>query len=235
MHRSVAFAFLLGLALPAQAETVTGATARQALAFDEVVVVATKRETDIRDVAADVTVLDSAELQAILSTSLADAFRFVPGVTHESSGSRFGTEGITIRGIGGNRIAMELDGVPLSQQFDIGNFSNATRDFADTGLLGQVEVLRGPASAMYGGSALGGVVSMRTLDRQFASDGPTGGNASALYHGVDESSNLQRASRSRASGRHYCLAPATATAPNATRPRSTTRWTTRISNVMPGS
>jgi len=192
MHRSVAFAFLLGLALPGQAETVTGATARQALPFDEVVVVATKRETDIRDVAADVTVLDSAELQAILSTSLADAFRFVPGVTHESSGSRFGTEGITIRGIGGNRIAMELDGIPLSTQFDIGNFSNATRDFADTGLLGQIEVLRGPASAMYGSSALGGVVSMRTLDpRQFASDGRTGGSGSALYRGVDESSNLQ--------------------------------------------
>jgi len=192
MHRPIALTFLLGFALPAQAETAAGATARQALPFDEVVVVATKRETDIRDVAADVTVLDSAELQATLSTSLSDTFRFVPGITHESSGSRFGTEGITIRGIGGNRIAIELDGVPLSQQFDVGNFSNATRDFGDTGLLGQVEVLRGPASAMYGGSALGGVVSMRTLDpRQFLSDGPSGGSGSALYRGLDESSNLQ--------------------------------------------
>ena len=135
-----------------------------ALSFDEIVVVATKRATSIRDVAADVTVLRSADLRATMTTSLEDTFRYIPGVTHQSSGSRFGTEGITIRGIGGNRIALELDGVPLSDQFDIGNFSNATRDFADAGLLGQVEVMRGPASALYGGSALGGVVAMSTLD-----------------------------------------------------------------------
>ena len=175
---------------PALADIATGRASGTAMAFDEVVVVATKRETSIRDVAADVTVLDDADLQAILSTSLADALRFVPGVAHESSGSRFGTEGITIRGIGGNRIAMELDGVPLSDQFDIGNFSNATRDFADTGLLGQVEVMRGPASALYGGSALGGVVAMRTLDpRHFNSDGTTSGSAGAFYRGLDASTN----------------------------------------------
>lgn len=192
MYRTTAVFLIIIFALPAIADTTQGDTTGNALAFDEVVAVATKRETGIRDVAADVTVLDRAELQSILSTSLADAFRFVPGVSHASSGSRFGTEGITIRGIGGNRIAMELDGVPLSDQFDIGNFSNATRDFADTGLLGQVEVLRGPASALYGSSALGGVVAMRTIDpRQYGSDGLTTGSAAALYRGLDESSNLQ--------------------------------------------
>ncbi len=190
MYRFLISALALGSALPLGAEPVS--TSDSAANFDEIVVVATKRETGIRDVAADVTVLDSAELQSILSTSLADAFRFVPGVAHEASGSRFGTEGVTIRGIGGNRIALELDGVPLSQQFDIGNFSNATRDFADTGLLGNIEVLRGPASALYGSSALGGVVSMRTLDpRRYASDGPPGGSATALYRGIDDSRNLQ--------------------------------------------
>ena len=71
------------------------------LAFDEVVVTATKRATSIRDVAADVTLLRGTDLRATMATSLEDTFRFVPGVTHESSGSRFGTEGITIRGIRG--------------------------------------------------------------------------------------------------------------------------------------
>jgi len=192
MHRLALTLLSLGAAPLAIAGTATGVSGGSAMAFDEIVVVATKRETSIRDVAADVTVLDNADLQAVLSTSLADALRFVPGVAHESSGSRFGTEGITIRGIGGNRIAMELDGVPLSDQFDIGNFSNATRDFADTGLLGQVEVMRGPASALYGGSALGGVVAMRTLDpRHFNSTGTTSGSAGAFYRGLDESTNTQ--------------------------------------------
>ncbi len=159
---------------------------------DELVVVATKRATSIRDVAADVTVIDTAELQATLSTSLSDALRYVPGVSHEASGSRFGAEGITIRGIGGNRVALELDGIPLSDQFDIGNFANATRDFSDAGLLGQVEVLRGPASALYGSSALGGVVAMHTPDpRRSATGSAVEGSAMALYRGLDESKNLQ--------------------------------------------
>ncbi len=162
------------------------------IALDEIVVVATKRATSVRDVAADVTVLNAADLQATLSTSLADALRFVPGVAHEASGSRFGTEGITIRGIGGNRIAMELDGVPLSDHFDIGNFSNATRDFADTGLIGQIEILRGPASALYGSSALGGVVAMRTLNpADYGRAEAMAGRASLLYRGLDESRNTE--------------------------------------------
>ncbi len=163
-------------------------------ALDEIVVVATKRATSMRDVAANVTVLSAADMQATLSTSLADAFRFVPGISDEAAGSRFGSEGITIRGIGGNRIAMELDGVPLSDHFDIGNFSNATRDFADTGLIGQIEVLRGPASALYGSSALGGVVAMQTLGpAQYPilhdSAEAMAGRASLLYRGLDDSRN----------------------------------------------
>ncbi len=172
-------------ALPGNAIEKTGSV-------DEIVVVATKRETGVRNIAADVTVLDAAYLRSTLSTSLADTFRFVPGVTHESSGSRFGAEGVTIRGIGGNRVALELDGVPLSDQFDIGNFSSATRDFADAGMLGRIEVLRGPASALYGSSAIGGVVAMRTLEpRDFASRESTSGRVGALYRGLDASSNLQ--------------------------------------------
>lgn len=179
------------LALPVFAET-TPANTDGINALDEIVVVATKRATPVRDIAADVTVLSIDDLQATLGTSLQDAFRFVPGVSHEATGSRFGAEGITIRGIGGNRIAMELDGVPLSDHFDIGSFSNATRDFADTGLIGQIEVLRGPASALYGSSALGGVVAMQTLGpAHYDSAGATVGRASLLYRGLDDSRHTE--------------------------------------------
>jgi hemoglobin/transferrin/lactoferrin receptor protein len=192
MRGTIAVFLTLVAASPAIAATAVADSAKDVM-LDEVVVVATKRATSVRDVAADVTVLSAADLQATLSTSLADAFRFVPGVAHEASGSRFGSEGITIRGIGGNRIAMELDGVPLSDHFDIGNFSNATRDLADTGLIGQIEVLRGPASAVYGSSALGGVVAMQTLSpRDYDnSSGLMAGRASLLYRGLDDSRNTE--------------------------------------------
>jgi hemoglobin/transferrin/lactoferrin receptor protein len=132
--------------------------------IDQVVVVAHKDARSIRDVAANVTVLSRAELNNELATSINDVFRYVPGVDSEGAGTRFGTEGINIRGIGGNRVAIVVDGVPLSDQFDVGSFSNATRDFIDAGLIQSIEVLHGPASALYGSSAIGGVVAVRTPD-----------------------------------------------------------------------
>ena len=133
-------------------------------AIDQIVVVAHKDARSIREIAATVTVLSRADLNNELATSISDIFRYVPGVDYEAAGTRFGTEGINIRGIGGNRVAILVDGVPLSDQFDSGSFSNATRDFIDAGLVQGIEVLHGPASALYGSSAIGGVVSVRTPD-----------------------------------------------------------------------
>jgi hemoglobin/transferrin/lactoferrin receptor protein len=132
--------------------------------IDQIVVVAHKDERSVREIAANVTVVSRADLNAELATSMGDVFRYIPGVDYEAAGTRFGTEGINIRGIGGNRVAILVDGVPLSDQFDSGSFSNATRDFIDAGLVQNIEVLHGPASALYGSSAIGGVVAVRTPD-----------------------------------------------------------------------
>lgn len=160
--------------------------------IDQVVVVAHKHERSIRDVAANVTVVSRATLREQLVSSLDEVFRYVPGLDHEAAGSRFGTEGINIRGIGGNRVAILVDGVPLSDQFDVGSFSNATRDFLDTGLIDSVEVLHGPASALYGSAAIGGVVAVTTPDpASFARDGGIGGDALLGWRGADHSNHLQ--------------------------------------------
>ncbi len=159
--------------------------------LDQIVVVASKYQSRVRDIAADVSTLTDEQLNETFSASLADVFRYTPGIAHETSGSRFGAEGIVIRGVGGNRVAMEIDGVPLSDQFDIGNFSNAGRDFLDPGFVGRVEVLRGPASALYGSSALGGVVAVETPDpARLASAGEFGGNLAGFHRSADSSDNL---------------------------------------------
>lgn len=139
--------------------------------LDEIVVVAHKTGRSIREVAANVTVIGRDDLDIDIAASLADVFRYTPGINYEASGSRFGVESVNIRGIGGNRVAMLLDGVPLSDQFDIGSFSNATRNFIDAGFVDQVEVLHGPASALYGSAAIGGVVAFRTPDPRDYADG----------------------------------------------------------------
>ncbi len=171
--------------------------------IEQIVVVAHKDERSIRDIAASVTALSRADMKAELATSINDVFRSLAGIDYEGAGTRFGTEGINIRGIGGNRVAMLIDGVPLSDHFETGSFSNATRDFIDAGLIERIEVLRGPASALYGSSAIGGVVAVRTPDpRNLAEQGPSGGDLLATYRGEDSSLHGQAmaAFRSRSHG-----------------------------------
>jgi hemoglobin/transferrin/lactoferrin receptor protein len=160
--------------------------------IDQIVVVAHKDERSIRDIAANVTVMSRADLNSTLATSIADAFRYLPGVDYEAAGTRFGTEGINIRGIGGNRVAILVDGVPLSDQFDTGSFSNATRDFIDAGLVQNIEILHGPASALYGSSAIGGVVAVRTPDpADIIRSERSGGDFLGTWRGADSSAHGQ--------------------------------------------
>lgn len=131
---------------------------------EEIVVVAHKHARARRDVAATVSTFSSDDMRFELANSVADVFRYAPGIDYEAAGTRFGSESINIRGISGNRVAILVDGVPVSDQFDVGSFSNATRDLVSAGFVDHVEVLHGPASALYGSSAIGGVVAMRTVD-----------------------------------------------------------------------
>jgi hemoglobin/transferrin/lactoferrin receptor protein len=187
----VAAGFFFGTSNVAGAED-RGAGAGVDEAIEQLVVVAHKDERPIREIAASVTVLTRADLNTQMATSLGDMFRYVPGVDHEGAGNRFGTEGINIRGIGGNRVAIVVDGVPLTEHFDIGNFSNATRDFIDAGLVQNIEVLHGPASALYGSSAIGGVVAARTPDPFDITGGRgSGGDLLATWRDADSSRHAQ--------------------------------------------
>jgi len=156
--------------------------------IEQIVVVASKVETSIRDVAANITVLSRDDQTLELATSIAEALRYTPGIDYEGAGSRFGTEGFNIRGIGGNRVALLVDGIPLSDQFDVGSFANATRDFVDAGFVQRAEVLHGPASALYGSAAIGGVVALRTPDpSDLAGASRFGGNLVTTWREEDAS------------------------------------------------
>jgi len=160
--------------------------------LEQIVVVAHKDERSVRDIAANVTVLSRTDLNDELATSINDVFRYVPGIDYEAAGNRFGTEGINIRGIGGNRVAIVVDGVPLSDHFDVGSFSNATRDFIDAGLIENIEVLHGPASALYGSSAIGGVVAVKTSDpADLLGSRRNGGDLLTTWRGADQSKQGQ--------------------------------------------
>ena len=177
---------------PLALQSVVAAEAEADEPVEQIVVVAHKDARSVREIAANVTVLSRTKLNDELATSINDVFRYVPGVDHEAAGNRFGTEGINIRGIGGNRVAIIVDGVPLSDHFSVGSFSNATRDFIDAGLIETIEVLHGPASALYGSSAIGGVVAVKTPDPvDLMGSGRNGGDLLVTWRDLDDSFQSQ--------------------------------------------
>ncbi|WFC42684.1 TonB-dependent hemoglobin/transferrin/lactoferrin family receptor [Pseudoxanthomonas sp. SE1] len=132
--------------------------------LERIQVTATRSERAVADVPNTVSVIDREEMDDHLVRDIKDLVRYEPGVTVTSNFGRFGLGGFRIRGLEGNRVRIQTDGIAVSDAFSIGSFSNANRDFVDLDTLKQVEIVRGPSSSLYGSDALGGVVSFITKD-----------------------------------------------------------------------
>ncbi|WP_114324749.1 TonB-dependent hemoglobin/transferrin/lactoferrin family receptor [Candidatus Colwellia aromaticivorans] len=159
----------------------------------ETLVVIGKTPRKVEDVVGAVSVINSELIDKQLVHDIADLLRYEVGINVVSSGSRFGNSSVAIRGISGNRIATEIDGVPVADQFNIGSYSNSGRNYIDPDLIKQVEILRGPASSTYGSDAIGGVISFITkkptdllsqTDNDFYLGLKTG------YYSVDDSNSV---------------------------------------------
>ena len=148
----------------AQAGPADGDVSGDPKVLDRVVVTATRTERAIVDVPNTVDEIDRKRMDALLVDNLKDLFRYEPGISVGSSFGRFGIGDIRIRGLGGNRVRIQTDGIAVPDAFTIGSFSNANRNFVDMDTLKRVEVVRGPTSSLYGSDALGGTVSFVTKD-----------------------------------------------------------------------
>jgi hemoglobin/transferrin/lactoferrin receptor protein len=97
---------------------------------------------------------------------------YEPGINSQdflkSDGGRSYTKGdkgnINIRGLEGNRILTQIDGVTIPR-FNYGNssFSVSRLNFIDFNTIGKLEVLKGSGSSLYGSDAIGGVVSLKSI------------------------------------------------------------------------
>jgi hemoglobin/transferrin/lactoferrin receptor protein len=157
------------VALPAYGAVAAAAAQelpRAALPRVDVISVAARIERRAEDTAATASVITREDIERGAVTDLRELLRYEPGVAVESSAGRFGLGDIGIRGMAGNRVLMQVDGIRLPDAYRVGRFSSAARNQLDTGLLRRVEVLRGPGSALYGSDALGGVIAFATVDPQ---------------------------------------------------------------------
>jgi hemoglobin/transferrin/lactoferrin receptor protein len=141
-------------------ETKTAAAAMTTF-LDEINVTATKNERSLRETPGQVSVVEAEEIEEQGYRDVTDLVRFMPGVYVDGDLTRLGVSGFNIRGMGGNRVATQVDGVPTSEQFDFGPF-RVTQYALDLEMLESVEVVRSAGSSLYGSDALGGVVAFRT-------------------------------------------------------------------------
>jgi len=138
--------------------------APEPVVLDPIVVVASKSPRPLSDVIGQVSVISAAFIERYGVENMDDLLRYEPGLNTEGSGTRFGANAINIRGIGGNRVAVEIDGVPTRDRFAISSFSDGGRILTETDRIKRLEILYGPASTLYGSDAIGGVMAITTWD-----------------------------------------------------------------------
>jgi hemoglobin/transferrin/lactoferrin receptor protein len=183
---TLALACIAALALPAPARAASiegpvaatqdeASPAQSAVLLPGWIVVAARRAQPSEEVAGTVSVIDRPQIERLQAQDIRDLVRYEPGVRVAADPSRFGLDGFNIRGVQGNRVAVRIDGVPLPDAFAVGSFSNAGRDQVDPEFVQRLEILRGPASALYGSDALGGIVAFATRAPADLLDGEGGG------------------------------------------------------------
>ena len=138
----------------------TGST----LALQQVTISATRQAQDVNSVPSTVTVHDRQELDRDNVNTIKDLVRYEPGVSVAGAGQRGGVSNYNIRGIDGDRILTQIDGVEIPNSFFNGPYAKTQRNYVDPEIIKRVEILRGPASVLYGSNAIGGAVSYFTLD-----------------------------------------------------------------------
>lgn len=148
----------------AMAQPVTGTLSNtQITLLDRLVISATRESKRLLDVPQTITVVTQADVEKRVVRDMQDLVRYEPGVSVDrqtSLANPWGQlNGFSIRGMGGNRVLMMVDGSRIQERI-----TDGSRDFIDTWNLKAVELVRGPNSVLWGADALGGTVAMRTRD-----------------------------------------------------------------------
>lgn len=132
----------------------------QLAALDPVTVTATRQAAKASEVLSDISVIEREEIEQAGSSTLEELLARQPGIELYSSGSMGSTTGIFIRGTNAQHVLLLIDGMRVGSATSGG----ATWSRLPLNQIDRVEVLRGPASSLYGSDAVGGVVQVFTRD-----------------------------------------------------------------------
>lgn len=152
MFKSKPLAALVALAC-AQA-----AMANQPVTLDEVVVTATRTATPVAKVLSDVTVLGREEIAQSGSLTVAELLSREAGVEFYSNGGEGKSSSLMLRGATAKQTVVLIDGVRIMSA----TLGTTSLEYLNPDAIERIEILRGPASSLYGADAIGGVVQIFT-------------------------------------------------------------------------
>jgi vitamin B12 transporter len=124
----------------------------------ETVVTAVRVQQPLTDVVADVTIIDRAVIDRSGAAGLSDLLARVPGISFARNGGPASTTSVYVRGAESRFTAVYVDGVRVDSQ----STGGATWNAIPLSQVDRIEVVRGPAAAVYGSDALGGVIQIFT-------------------------------------------------------------------------
>jgi len=146
-----------------------GATVTVSFVLDEhfidagaVVVTANRSASRIADVPARVTLITSAAIESRPVATVDEMLSTVPGLNISRSFGIFSHKSsVTMRGLSGNeqaRVLVMIDGVPVNKS----DGGSVNWNLLDPAMVERIEVVKGPASSMYGSNAMGGAINIIT-------------------------------------------------------------------------
>jgi iron complex outermembrane receptor protein len=143
------------------------------LNLNEVIVTGVTGDTKLKHATAPVSIVTPQILKATASTNIIDAIAHQPGVSQLTTGGSISKP--IIRGLGYNRVVVMSEGVRQEGQ----QWGDEHGVEVDGSSVGSVEILKGPASLMYGSDAMAGVVILHA--QPTLAEGELKGNISTEY------------------------------------------------------
>ena len=132
---------------------------------EEIQVTATRYEEDSFRTPIPISIVSADQLQRDMPEKMVDALKMLPGVDISGEGPFRGLP--VIRGMSSNRVLILVDGQRLNNSRESTEFAGIQPGLVDLSQVERIEVVRGPASVLYGSDAIGGVINIITKQQAF--------------------------------------------------------------------